>query len=144
MVNIPAVVDDQSIRDSMLRDSHYQAVRKLWHNLDIAIMSVSGLDEETSVFQSGIFSSAELASLRDRGGACATNFVILDASGAIVDDPISGRIVGLPFPDLKAVEHVIVVAAGGTKAHALRAALNSNVVTRLVTDVDCAEVLLAD
>ncbi len=142
MVNIPAVVDDRSIRDSMLRDSHYRAVRELWQNLNIAIMSVSALDEDTSAFRSGIFSSGELASLREHGGVCATNFTILNAAGDVVDDPISGRIVGLPFPELKEVEHVVIAAAGAGKAEALRAALNSGVVTRLITDVECGELLL--
>lgn len=138
LVNIPAVVDDSTIRDSMLRDSHYRAVREIWSNLDIALLGVSGLDERTSAFRQGIFSRSELGSLRERGGVCATNFTILDGTGAVLDDPIADRILGLPFFELKAVEHVIIVATGAHKVLPLRAALDSGVVTRLVTDETCA------
>ncbi len=142
MVNIPAVVDDQSIRDSMVRDSHYRSIREMWRGLDIAIMSVSGLDEDTSAYRSGIFSSRELEALRRRGGACATNFTILDSAGRVLDDPIAGRILGIPFSELEAIPQVIVAAAGAKKGDALRAALNAGIVKRLVTDVECATAVL--
>lgn len=138
LVNIPAVVDDSSIRDSMLRDSHYRAVREVWSNLDIALVGVSGLDERTSAFRQGIFSLEELESLRRRGGVCATNFTVLQESGTPLDDPIADRILGLPFIELDAVQHVIMVATGKHKASPLRAALESGVITRLVTDEACA------
>ncbi|MFA7568027.1 MAG: sugar-binding domain-containing protein [Alkalispirochaeta sp.] len=144
MVNIPAVVDDRGIRDSMLRDSYYRSVRQIWESLDIAIMSVSGLDEDTSMFRTGIFSAEELATLRQLGGTCATNFSVLDANGQVLENPISGRIVGLPFPELEDVRHVVIAAAGRSKAMALRSALNSGVVTRLITDVECAQLLLGE
>lgn len=141
LVNFPAMVDSRAIRDSMLSDSHYRAVRQIWHNLDIAIIGVSGLDEATSVFRQKIFSGEQLQRLRSRGGVCATNFTILDAAGSVVEDSLSERILGLPFEELNKIQHVIVVTAGKPKAAPLRALLNSGVVSRLVTDEECARAL---
>lgn len=141
LVNTPAMVDNRAIRDSMLLDSHYRAVREIWQKLDIAVIGVSGLNEDTSVFRQGVFSREELQALREKGGVCATNFAVLDANGASLDDPISERILGLPFEELADIRHVIVVTAGKVKAEPLRAVLSSGVVTRLVTDEECARAL---
>ena len=70
------------------------------------------------------------------------NFSVLDGEGAVLENPISDRIIHLSFGRLSGVDHVILVAAGEHKTEPLRAALRSGVVTRLVTDAECAQALL--
>jgi deoxyribonucleoside regulator len=142
LMNTPAVVDNKEIRDFLTRDSNFQMVRHIWKKLKVALLSVSALDEDTSVFKGGIFSAEELRTFRESGGVCATNFTILDRLGKKIETPIAQRIVNLPFEELLQVQHVVLVAAGKHKIEPLRAALEGGVPTVLITDLECAEALI--
>lgn len=144
LFNTPAIVDNESIRNSLTEDSNYRKVRRIWDGLSAVLLSVSALNEDTSVFRSGIFAKQDLCTLRELGGACATNFTILDQEGTPIDAPICRRIVNLPFEDLRRVQHVIVAAAGPNKVRPLLSLLNTGLPTVLVTDMDTAEVLSQD
>ena len=142
LMNTPAVVDTEEIRDSLRRDSNFQMVRGVWDRLKAVLLSVSALSEETSAYRGGIFSGEELSTLRQLGGVCATNFTILDGQGKRLDNPVSNRITNLPFEELMEVEQVILLAAGERKVEPLRAALSGGVATSLITDLESAEALL--
>ncbi len=142
LMNTPAVVDTEEIKDSLTRDSNFQMVRQIWDRLSAVLLSVSALDEDTSAFRGGIFTEEELRKLRDLGGVCATNFAIIDAEGKRVENPVSRRITNLPFEELRKVRQVVLLAAGEHKTEPLRAALRGGVATTLITDVECAEALL--
>jgi DNA-binding transcriptional regulator LsrR (DeoR family) len=141
-MNAPAVVDSRTIRDSILEDGSFRAIREIWNDIDVAILSVSQIDEHTSMYRSGVFDAADLSSFIQAGGVCATNFTVLDADGRETDVPIAERVVNLPFYRLREIPHVIVVAAGEQKTEALRAVLASGVVNRLITDADCGGALV--
>ncbi|MFW5976231.1 MAG: sugar-binding transcriptional regulator [Alkalispirochaetaceae bacterium] len=142
LMNTPAVVDTEEIKNSLTKDSNFQMVRQIWDRLSAVLLSVSGLDENTSAFRGGIFTEEELRTLRDLGGVCATNFAIIDGAGRRVENPVSHRITNLPFEELKEVRQVVLLAAGEHKTEPLRAALNGRVARTLITDVGCAEALL--
>lgn len=142
LMNTPAVVDSEEIRNSLQKDRNFQMVRSVWNRLHAALLSVSSLEEDTSAYREGIFRRDELHEIRNLGGICATNFSILDENGNELDTPLSRRITNLPFQELKNVRHVVVIAAGGKKVAPLRAALRTGIITTLVTDRECAEALL--
>lgn len=142
LMNTPAVVDSQEIRDSLMGDRNFQAVEDLWRDLSMVLLSVSALHEETSMFKNRIFTADELQHLRNAGARCASNFTMLTTSGQPLDHPITNRIVNLPFHHLANVPQVVVVAAGAHKEEPLRIALESGVVTTVVTDVECARYVL--
>jgi DNA-binding transcriptional regulator LsrR (DeoR family) len=143
LVNTPALVDSAETRQSLLADSNFQQVSDLWRRLDMAILGVSNLDIESSAYRGGIFNAAELARMKKAGGVCASNFIIFDAEGRVVDTPISDRIVCLPLPDMKKVRNVVLTAAGPSKVEPLLAMLRSGIATALITDEDCARAILA-
>jgi DNA-binding transcriptional regulator LsrR (DeoR family) len=142
LMNTPAVVDSEEIKNSLTRDSNFQMVRRIWERLSAVLLSVSALDEDTSAFRGGIFTREELDELRELGGVCATNFTIIDTEGRRVENPVSRRITNLPFEELRNVRQVVLLAAGEHKTEPLRAALKGQVATTLITDVECAEALL--
>ena len=142
LVNTPAIVDTPMIRSSLMADSNFEQVRRLWRRLTAVILGVSGLGPDTSVQRGGIFSRSDLARMRSAGGVCATNFTILNAEGRPVTTPFSERMVYLPLSEMKDIRSVVIVAAGDTKVEPLRAALKSGCAHVLVTDVSCARALL--
>ena len=143
LVNTPAIVDTPATRSSIMADSNFDQVRRLWRRLSAVILGVSGLSADTSVHRGGIFSRSDLAEMRSRAGVCATNFIILDAEGQPVATQFSGRIVCLSLSEMKDIRNVVIVAAGDNKVGPLRAVLKSGVAHVLVTDVACAKALMA-
>ncbi|MCG8477595.1 MAG: hypothetical protein MI724_00735 [Spirochaetales bacterium] len=138
LINAPAVLDSEETAERLVRDSTFEQVRSSWQRLDLAILGASNLDEETSVHKSGIFSAAELESLRTAGAVAATNFLFLSGEGTVLDHPLSRRIVCLPEPLMRRVPNVIVAAGGPGKASAIAATLNSGLAHILVTDATTA------
>jgi len=142
LVNTPALVDSVEVRDSLMADSNFQPVRDLWSHLEMAILGVSGLDTNTSMYRGGIFSELEMAQMRQDGSECASNFILFDANGKAVHTSITDRLVCLPLESLKRIPHVLLMAEGLAKAAPLRAMLNSGICTTLITDADCANAIL--
>ena len=142
LVNTPAIVDNPQTRSSIMADSNFEQVRRLWRRLTAVILGVSGLGPDTSAYRGGIFSRNDLAVMRSRGGVCATNFIILDSEGRPVSTPLSERIVCLSVPEMRDLRSVVAVAVGDNKVAPLRAVLKSRLAHVLVTDVSCAQALL--
>lgn len=141
LMNTPALVDTEETRNSLQRDSNFQMIREVWDRLDLVLLSVSALDEETSAYESRVFSREELLQMRGMGGICATNFSIIDSEGHLLDLPISRRITNLPFTALQAIPEVVMIAGGEKKIAPLRAALKTGIITKLITDEVCARAL---
>ena len=138
LINAPAVLDSEETTERLIRDSAFEQVRSSWRRLDLAILGASTLEEETSVHRGGIFSAGELESLRAAGAVAATNFLFLSAEGAVIDHPLSRRIVCLPESLMRRVPNVIVAAGGPGKASAIVATLKSGLAHILVTDATTA------
>lgn len=67
----------------------------------------------------------------------------MDKDGNKLSDPINDKIIGISFEDLKKIPHVIAVAGGIDKTHAIYAALKGKLIHCLITDSRIAEKLLA-
>jgi DNA-binding transcriptional regulator LsrR (DeoR family) len=144
LINTPAIVDSPAIRQSVMKDSNFEHMRRLWRRLSAVVLGVSGLDADTSVYRGGIFTKTDLARMRARGGVCATNFSILDGQGREVATAFSDRILSLTLSEMKELRTVVLVAAGDAKVAPLRAALRGAFAHALVTDLECAKALLGD
>lgn len=142
LVNPPAILDSKQIKDSVLKDKSLLKVMSLWNRIDVALLSVSGLESDASVARFKIFSPEELEYLRSLGVVCATNFNMLDADGRPVANAVTERIIAMSIPQLKKAKTVIVAACGPRKARAIAAVLRSAVADILITDNRTAEVLL--
>ncbi len=143
LINTPAIVDSPEIRASVMSDSNFAPVRRLWRRLTTIVLGVSGLGPDTSVSRGGIFSKTELSRMRACGGVCATNFVILDEAGKPVATDFSDRLVNLTLPEMRNVPNVVIVGAGQNKVAALRAVLRAGFVHVLMSDVPSARALLS-
>lgn len=142
LVNAPAVLDSPETAHRIVSDSAFQPVQDLWHRIDVAILGASTLDTDTSIYRGGIFTAAELDSLRGAGATAATNFLFLAPDGTVVDHPLRERIVCLSEELMRRIPHVIVAAGGPGKAPAIAATLRSGLAHVLITDDRTAGELL--
>ncbi len=143
LVNAPAVLDSVETAEGVRRDSTFAPIAKLWERLDVVLVGASGLAPETSLGASGVFTPEELGQMREAGGVCVINFLILDKDGKVIDHPIARRIINLSADQLRRVHHVVVLASGQEKVGPIRVALKSGLVTTLVSDVETAQGLMA-
>ena len=142
LVNTPALVDTAAARWTVIRDSHFTPIQELWSRIDAALLSVSSVDEEASVYRTGIFNRKELASLREIGVVCATNFNFLDAAGNPVPNPISDRLINLGYQELREIKNVIIAAFGRVKVPSILSALKGKTAEILITDEETARLCL--
>lgn len=142
LINAPAVLDSEEIRDSIERDRNFAGVRAWWNQLTAAIVSVSSVEDDTSVSRYQVFTTRELGQLRQFGVACATNFNFVDANGASVTTEIDRRMIKMNLDELRAIRNVILVACGEEKVAPIRAALSAGFADILVVDRDTAHAVL--
>ena len=144
LINTPAIVGNEAIRRSLMSDSSFQQIRDMWRRLNVVILGAGGIGRDSSMYRAKVFSAAELDSMQSAGGFAACNFYVFDEAGQPVRAEVADRVVKLPLNELRHVEHRILIAAGRTKANALRAVLRSKIANALITDVELARALLPE
>lgn len=142
LVNAPAILDSKKTRNSVSNGRNFSKVETIWKKIDVAILSVSGLESEASVSRFGIFSSDEIEYLRSLGVVCLTNFSMIDENGQPVANKLSERMINLDLRQLQGVNNVILVASGPKKVPAILAALRGRIPDILVTDQKTASLLI--
>jgi len=144
LLNTPAIVGSKTIRRSLMADSNFKQIREMWKRLNVVLLTVGGLGKDSSMYRAGAFSEGELESMEAAGGVCACNFSLFDEQGEPVRAEVSDRLVKLPLPDLRQVEHTVLLAGGSNKVRPLRVILRGKVVNTLITDVQSAQAILGE
>jgi len=142
LINFPAVLDSESTKSIIEKDSNTTRIFKLWQKLKIAMVGVGDLSQESSLRKYGIFSEAELESLRSCGAIGEVNVNCLDKDGRFVINDINKRMILLSLAQLKEIETVILFTFGTTKEKGTKAVLRSKVADIFITDMDSAELLI--
>ena len=140
-------------RRRVLRDSDVRAIWEAAQDVDIALVGVGLIGEQTPGFCSLAESyGVSVRRLRQLDVVGEINYQPFDASGRIVDRPelraLSRRLLSVSGERLQALSRrddrwVIAIAGGRGKVDALRGALHGRFMNVLVTDEDAAVALLA-
>jgi deoxyribonucleoside regulator len=166
LIPIPSVLDTETIRDALLRDTGVRRAIALLSTCTVALVGIGSMDSisrgaETGISATGVRESAaadpgrqrcprqllpatedEVAELRGVGGVgeiCARFFNI---EGRPCVTALDRRMIAIDLCQLKAVPLVVGVACGKQKAAAIVGAVRGGYVKALVTDdVTAVEVL---
>jgi DNA-binding transcriptional regulator LsrR (DeoR family) len=167
LIPIPSLLDNESIRDALLRDSGVRRAMALLDGCTVALVGVGAIETiaspteaPSSPVESGHGASEgrpwqrqrrqvvpvsedEVAELRSVGavGEICTRF--FDVRGEPCRTALDRRMVGLDLDQLRAVPLVIGVACGRPKAAAILGAVRGGYVKSLVTDEVTATAVLA-
>jgi DNA-binding transcriptional regulator LsrR (DeoR family) len=138
----PFVADDEPACTVLLRQRLVHEALSVARAASHAIMSVGECRDGAILFESGIFSPAQLEELRSNGvvGDCCGVFYTAD--GRVADIPLN-RCTPCVKPDEMHGMDVVVTAGGVTKAAATLAVLRAGFVDRLLIDENLARVVLA-
>jgi DNA-binding transcriptional regulator LsrR (DeoR family) len=137
----PFVADDEAACEMLLRQRLVGEALTVARNATHAFMSVGECRDGAILFESGIFSPAQMDELRASGvvGDCCGVFYTAD--GRIADIPLN-RCTPCVKPDEMKDMDVVVMAGGVTKAAATLAVLRAGFVDRLLIDENLARVIL--
>ncbi len=145
--------DIERERRRLLRDPEVLRIYELAQDVDIALVGIGLIGDETPGFCSLAESyGVSVRRLRQLGVVGEINYQPFDGRGAIVDRPelrvLMRRILSVEAGRLQALSrredrYVIAVAGGRLKAEAVRGALRGRFMNVLVTDEDCAVALTA-
>jgi deoxyribonucleoside regulator len=139
-------------RRRLLRDPGVRAIYEAAQDVDIALVGIGVIAEDTPGFCSLAESyGVSVRRLRQLGVVGEINYQPFDAAGRIVDKPelraLSRRLLSVSGERLQALSRredrsVVAIAGGRAKVEALRGALAGRFTNVLVTDEDAAVALL--
>ena len=138
----PVVVADASIRDALWSEPGLRELLERARNIDLAIVSVGDVSEQSTLFREGLLPASELAGLVAAGAVGDVLCHFVDAQGKVVGHPFNRRVVAVALDDLRRVPRIVVAAGGRRKVAAIRAALKATGARVLITDEAAARGLL--
>ncbi|MEQ8716394.1 MAG: sugar-binding domain-containing protein [Acidimicrobiales bacterium] len=138
---LPYLVNDGAVAKGLQADPSFVRARGWFSELSLVIAAIGSWDPP----QSGLFdllADAERDEIRSAGVVADIFGTLIDESGSVVASPVASRSTGIDPEQLRAVPSVIGVAAGAAKTQAVGAALESGLLSALVTDAGVARALL--
>jgi DNA-binding transcriptional regulator LsrR (DeoR family) len=143
----PAFVASRRLRDALVGEAGVTAVLEAYRRLTTAVIGIGAWTGRakvagSSLLASGAVSQEELRELRSRGAIGELVVHPFDAAGHFVTSELAERAVAIPLEQLRRVPRVVAIAAGASKADAIRGALAAGVVNVLVTDAPTAAAVL--
>lgn len=110
--------------------------------VDLALLSVSDVSKQASIFRRGILSWEEGQSLKDAGAVGDVLAHFVDANGQVIDHPVNKRAMSINPHDIRKVPKVVISSGGLRKIHAIRAGIIATNAKVLITDEATAQALL--
>jgi DNA-binding transcriptional regulator LsrR (DeoR family) len=151
--HLASIAEIDRVRRRLLRDAEIREIYETAQNVDVALVGIGMIAEQTPGFCSLAESyGVSVKRLRQLGVVGEINYQPFDATGRLVDAPelraLMRRILSVGADRLQALSrrrdrHVIAIAGGSRKIGAIRGALHGRFMNVLITDEDVASALVA-
>jgi deoxyribonucleoside regulator len=138
----PAILERLETKRAIESDRAVAAVLGLASSADAYLFSAGAADASSVLVDSGYLTPDDVAGLVRRGAVGDVVGRYVDAAGAIVDERLDERTIGLPLESLRAAQRSIAVIAGAAKHAVADAVVSSGLCTVLVTDEETATYLI--
>lgn len=139
---LPAVVDHLAVKEGIVADRHIKQVLELGRKANIALFTVGGRHEESTLVKADYFTDEELAILAETKAVADICSRFFDINGVISNRDINARTIGINLDELRQKEHSILIAGGRQKVAGIIGALNGEYADVLITDQFTAESIL--
>lgn len=143
LMDFPALLDEQFLRDAIMKSQHYKQIANYWDKLSIAIFGIGSFEiTDTSIWYEFYGDKDQIIPLQDAhiaGDICSRFF---NSQGQQIQTTISDHIINISLNDLKKAKHRIAIAQSPEKVDAIIAAMNGNYLNTLVTTKETAELIL--
>ena len=140
-LHAPSIVDSAAICDAFLADRSVQAALAVAARSEVALVGIGNMEPEATLFKASHILSADRDALLAHGAVGSMNARFYDAQGRPVGH-LDRRTVALEWRNLAEIPTVIAVAAGESKAAAIRGAAATECIDVLITDERTAAALI--
>lgn len=137
---VPLVVPDAATAAGLRDQPGVESARRLFEKITVAAVAVGSWDPPESQMRDALSKDVREA-LTKKGVAGEILATLIRKDGAIVPD-LDDRTNALGYEGMKKIPELILVAAGATKANAIRAAIRAGLGTTLVADRSLARALM--
>ncbi|QGG61596.1 sugar-binding transcriptional regulator [Loigolactobacillus bifermentans] len=138
-VDAAAVQESKLLRDGIMASQYFQRVRRAWEHLDLAFVGIGGALKKGTSRWRDLLTAEDIDSLSDReviGDCCCTFF---DRNGKILRGELLSRTIAISPEQLRVTPNTVAVARGLSKAPAIKACLQMDLINTLITDQQTAE-----
>ena len=141
-IPLPAIVQNQEIRNSLESDAHINGLLSTGKNADVALFTVGIPGEQNALFRSGYLDDEIWQSLEKKGAAGDVCAHFINTDGEVCDENLDKRTISVDMKDFAAIPHKVCIAVGKPKASALLGILRKKYVDVLITSDDTVQTLL--
>ena len=140
----PGVVGSKEARNVLTNDRFVREALDLFPSVTLALVGIGATEPSRALVSSGnVFSPQELKHLAAKGAVGDICLRFFDQTGQQVISELNDRVISMELDQLRAVRRVVGVAGGKRKLNAIRGALAGRLLKVLITDLSCAQRLLA-
>lgn len=138
---VPFLADSQADAQVLRAQRGVQHVLGLVRECQLCVVGVGELGPHTQLLRTHSVTAEELQALHLAGAVGEIAGCFVAANGQPVDCDMNERAVGASLDDLRGRD-VLAVAGGKNKAEAIRAVLNTGLITELIVDESAAQLLV--
>lgn len=141
----PGVVGSKEARDILVGDRFVREALDLFPSVTLALVGIGATEPSRALAASGnVFSPRELERLAAKGAVGDICLRFFNQAGRSVITELNDRVISMELDQLRSIRRVVGVAGGKRKIAAILGALAGRLVKVLITDLNCAEQLLAN
>ncbi len=138
----PALVSNQLLHEELSNNRAIQSVLEEGRFVELALIGISSLDQETNMRRIGYLSVEDVSELTEKDVVGVINSRFFDETGTEVEADINQNVLGVSLNDFKQIPLVMTVVYGDRKAEAVKTALENQLINVLVTTDTLAEKIL--
>ncbi|HTO31608.1 MAG TPA: sugar-binding transcriptional regulator [Pararhizobium sp.] len=140
---VPFFANTIEDRDVLFNQRGVSEVFDLASSADLLLVGIGTVEREASLVATGMIEKSELEEIKKGGGAGELLGHFFDDKGLPIETSLSNRTFTLSRADLSN-RRIVAVAGGKVKARAIRAVLESRLLSGLITDEKTAHTLMED
>lgn len=140
---VPFFANTIEDRDVLFNQRGVSEVFDLASSADLLLVGIGTVEREASLVATGMIEKSELEEIKNGGGAGELLGHFFNDKGQPIETSLSNRTFTLSREDLSN-RRIVAVAGGKVKARAIRAVLESRLLSGLITDEKTAHTLMED
>ncbi|MBQ8283961.1 MAG: sugar-binding transcriptional regulator [Clostridia bacterium] len=138
----PARVSNSALRKHLKKEQGVAEVLQLQKKVSIALVGIGFPNEQSSIAATGYYKKNEIQSLLERQVAGEICMQFYDSEGHCEQYKNDNNVIGIELNRLRKIPYSIGIAGGKDKISAIKGATNGKYINVLITDCQCAELLL--
>lgn len=143
LMDFPAILDEQFLRDAIVKSQHYQQISKYWDSLSIAIFGIGSCEVSDKSIWYGFYGDGDDVKPINQepiaGDICSRFY---SYHGQPIQTTISETIINIHLQQIKKAKHRIGVAQSIEKADAIIGAMKGGYLNTLITTKETAQAIL--